>query len=240
MANRSGSKHLKKLASSRLLPIARKNFVWYLKVSPGPHNKLESIPLLSLLRDLLHVGRDARETRLLISAGKVLVDGKLVRNATYPVGLMDVVAIPSIKSFYRIVFVNEKLKPIKISEKDATWKYARLENKKFISKDLMQLSFHDGKCLLVKKEDAAKLKPGDSVKLALPPAKLSVQSSIKMEKDALCYVFKGKHSGLLASFVNILERTGSQSNNVALSVDGHELVTLQKYVFPVENSFTLS
>ncbi|TLZ94001.1 MAG: 30S ribosomal protein S4e, partial [Methanobacteriota archaeon] len=48
-------KHLKRLPAPRSWSIPRKTHFWIVRPSPGPHGIGESVPLGSILRDMLKV-----------------------------------------------------------------------------------------------------------------------------------------------------------------------------------------
>ncbi|MEM4788723.1 MAG: S4 domain-containing protein, partial [Ignisphaera sp.] len=103
MAKKGGSSHLKRLAAPAFWPILRKEYKWITKPSPGPHLLERCIPLLVLIRDVLKLAENAREAKKIIFDGEVLIDGRVRRDFKFPVGLMDVVSIPKINMYIRIV-----------------------------------------------------------------------------------------------------------------------------------------
>lgn len=237
MAKHGCGRHLKRIAVPRALRISRKNAVWFKKADAGPHARAESIPLVAMLRDVLRLSGDAREAKKLLKSGSILVDGRMVREEGFPLGLMDVVSIPKAGRFYRIVLKHGVVAFTEIQKEAAEWKYCRLIGKRIVRGGKIQLVFHDGRTQIIEKEED-RFRPGDSVKLSVP--KQEIAGFLKQEKNALCYVWKGKHCGEIARLSEILARTGSQSNNARLvSGDGHELVTLQDYLFVVDDAFKL-
>ncbi|OYT47886.1 MAG: 30S ribosomal protein S4e, partial [Desulfurococcales archaeon ex4484_42] len=69
MARMGGRRHLKRLAAPDFWPILKKEYVWTVKPSPGPHPIERSIPLLIIVRDILGYAETAREARRLIAEG---------------------------------------------------------------------------------------------------------------------------------------------------------------------------
>lgn len=237
MAKHGGSRHLKKRAVSFAVPVQRKGFVWFKKPAPGRHLKKECIPLIALLRDLLGLVKDAREGRALLSQGKVFVDGRQVRKEGFPTGLMDVVSIPEANLFYRIMFSKNKLMLSPISKEDASWKYCKIKGKRTAKKNKVQLSLHDGRTL-VGGEELKKLKPSDSLKISIPAQE--VKKILRQEKNCLCYIYKGTHSGEIARLIEVLPgRSGQPRNALLESLQGKRIVTLQDYLFVVDEDFKL-
>ena len=225
------------MASGKLLPILRKSHKFLKKSSAGRHKSAESMPLLALLRDVLAVAASKREAKTILTAGDVLVDGVIRRDEGFPVGLMDIVALPKLGLNFRIAITGGKLSLQPISAAEAGVKLCKVVGKKLVSGGRIQLSFHDGRSHLTEKEED-RFSLGDTVKLGLP--KQSIKGFLKLEKGAKCYVHAGKHAGETAVLDKILERAGSTSNEVRLkSADGREIVTRKDYVLVVDDSFTL-
>ncbi len=239
MAKHGGTRHLKRVSTPPIIAIARKEKTWFKKAGPGPHAKKTSAPLLFIVRDYLKLADNFREAKNLIKNGEILVDGALARDEKKPVGLMDVVFIPKLKTAFRIVFVKQKLSLTPIPADQTSWKYCKVIRKLNTKKGKTQLVFHDGRSVLVentgKNSGERELKPGDSVKLSIP--KQSIKAVLKRGKGALCYIPYGKHSGEVATLAEILERKGSEGNNALLKAGDHQLITLQDYLFVVDEDF---
>jgi len=232
MAGHGCARHLKAMAAPSALRISRKQSKFVKKAGAGPAKLRDSLPLLLVLRDALKLAGDAREAKKVLNEGSVLVDGRVVRSAAFPAGLMSVVSIPPINAFYRVVLRDNKLELRSVSREAAGVKYCRIEDKKTVRKGRVQLVLHDGRSVLIEKEED-RFKTGDSLKLAVP--KQEIKSFLKLEKNALCYVAHGKHSGAVAKLSSIEGLTAK------LAVEGGtELITLKKYVFVVDEDFAKS
>ncbi len=115
------SKHIKRLASPTTWKQPRKSFTWSVKASPGPHSVDSSIPLMVIIRDVLHLADTSKEARNIITRGLVKVDEKIVKDYKRPVGFMDTISIDEAKIFKRVLLdksgtlVMSDLKP---EEKD--------------------------------------------------------------------------------------------------------------------------
>lgn len=229
MAGHGCSRHLKAIAAPRALRFARKRSKFVKKPCAGPTAGSESMPLLLVLRDALRLAGDAREAKKVLNEGSVLVDGRVVREAAFPVGLMSVVSIPAVNAFYRALLRKNKLELVPVSAELAGVKYCRLKTKKTAKKARVQLVFHDGRSALIEKEED-RFKTGDTLKLSVP--KQEIKGFIKLEKNAWCFVTHGKHSGELARLVSI------EGENAKLAAQsGAELITLKDYVFVVDDDF---
>ena len=97
--------------------------------TPGPHPVEGSIPLLMAVRDFLKLAKTAREARKIIGERKFFVDGRVVTDYRFPLGLMDVLSIPSIDKYYRVLMdPMAKVGLFEIPADKAEWKLVRINN----------------------------------------------------------------------------------------------------------------
>ncbi len=121
----------------------------------------------------------------------MLVDGRVVTDLRFPVGLMDVVSIPKIEQHYRMMLDrNGKLRLVKVPEGKQAWKLCRIEGKTTVTGGKTQLNLHDGRNLLVAKDA---YKTGDVLKLELPSQK--ILEIYKLSKGNIALVIAGAHVG---------------------------------------------
>jgi len=107
MGRMGGSRHLKRLAAPEFWPLLRKEAVWTVKPSPGPHSISKSLPLLIVIRDVIGYAKTYREARKLIAEGHFKVDGRVRRDYKFPVGLMDVLETVDTGELFRVVRSEE-------------------------------------------------------------------------------------------------------------------------------------
>jgi len=222
------SKHLKRLAAPRTVRLHRKEKTWTIKSSPGPHPLDKSIPLGLIIRDYLGLCDTYRETKRAIASGDVLVDAVKRKSHKFPCGLMDVISIPKLKKNFRVLFDRKgKLTLVPISAKDAEWKLCRIENKMMAKGNKIQLSFHDGKNKLVKKDE---FKTGDVLKISLADNKIS--DVFKVDKGNVSMIINGSHVGQIANIEDI-QIVSSSKPNLAKMKGDKEFSTLAEYIFPI-------
>jgi small subunit ribosomal protein S4e len=219
-------KHIKRMAAPNSWAIPRKTSYWVTKPSPGPHGTRESMPLLAVVRDMLKLCDNAREARFIIGSRGVSVDGKVVTNYKYPVGLMDVVTILKTKQNYRmLVDYKAQLKLVTIDDSEKGWKLARIDGKKVIKKGKVQLNLHDGRCMILAKDQ---YKTGDVLKIDVPSQKLV--KNFKLEKGSMALLIGGSHPGSLQTIEDYQVRRGSAPNLVTFK-EGFS--TIKENVFVV-------
>ena len=228
MAQKGNSPHLKRIAASRYVPIARKSFVWLSKPMPGTHSAGESVALITLLKDVLKIADNSREAKRIIRSGGVLVDGRAVKRERFPIGLMDVVSIPAMKKYCRVVVDSHgRMRLSDINEGSASFKLCKVQRKGNVRGKKTQIGLHDGRNLLY----AQDVHVGDTIKLAVPAQ--NVLGVMKLADNAKCLITKGKHAGKLAVVEKIHPRTSRREAEATLKTDGSEFTTVKKYLFVV-------
>ena len=101
------SDHMKRLAAPRSWPLKRKVNIWVTKQSAGAHSIEDSMPAVTVLRDMVGVCDTAREAKRIIGNREMFVDGKAVKNPKAPVGFMDVITIPKMGLAYRMLLTDK-------------------------------------------------------------------------------------------------------------------------------------
>src|SRR5512136_1796898 len=219
-------KHIKRMAAPSSWAIPRKTSHWVTKPMPGPHGTAESMPLLAVVRDMLKLCDNSREARFIIGNRGIAVDGDVVTDYKFPVGLMDVVTVIKAKQSYRmLVDYKAKLKLVAIEDAEKGWKLARIDNKTTAKKGKVQLNLHDGRCILLPKDQ---YKSGDVLKIEVPSQK--VMKALKLEKGSIALLIGGSHPGSLQTIENYQIRRGSVPNLVTFK---EGLETIKENVFVV-------
>jgi len=234
MAGHGKSRHLKRLASPVKWGLGKKKAVWAKKPVAGAHALKESVPLTVLLRDVLGVVDNASQAKHVVASGGVLVDARRVSDGAFGAGLMDVVSLPALGKNYRVIPKGRKLVAVEISGEAAKTKYCRVRNKVSADKSKVQLNLHDGRNLLIEREEDT-FKPGDTLVLSVPEQEL--KNVLRLSKGAKCLVYKGKHAGKTGEFVELLESKGNKPSNAKLACEDGELITLKDYLFVVDAGF---
>jgi small subunit ribosomal protein S4e len=224
--------HLKRYLAPKFWNIPRKRFVFTIKPSPGPHPKDKCIPLLIILRDLLHLAENAKEAKKILNAGNVLVDKKIRKDPKFPVGLMDIIEIPSVKKYFRVVPDSRGLALKETKAEDTDKKICKITGKIRIKKDVIQLNLHDGKNIMISANEAKKYNVGDSLLIKLPEQKILQHFELKPGENAV--IISGKNTGLSGIIKEIYRRkTMLETSTATIEADGKQIKTLKDYVMVV-------
>ncbi len=218
-------KHIKRMAAPKSWAVPRKTSHWITKPSPGPHGTQESMPLLAVVRDMLKLCDNSREARFIIGSRTISVDGKIVTNYKHPVGLMDVVTVLKTKQNFRMLIdYKAKLQLIPIDDSEKDWKLARVDDKKVIRKGKVQLNMHDGRCILLPKDQ---YRTGDVLKIELPSQKII--KAFKLDKGSIAFLTGGSHPGSVQIIESYQIKRGSAPNLVTFK-EGFETVKENVFV----------
>jgi small subunit ribosomal protein S4e len=229
---------LKRNPAPEFWPIHRKEFTWVVKPAAGPHSLENCLSLTLVLRDILGVAKTKKEAGMILSEGKVLVNGKVRRKADFPVGLMDVISLPDLNKFFRVLPTHKGLSLISISKIESGFRLSRVEEKNAVSNG-MQIALHDGSNILVKVADPKNpvevlYETFDILKLSLPDNE--VVDVVKTKVGNLAVITGGKNIGRVGKIVEI-EQTEAKKRRNALAVieddKGAKYQTVLDFVFSV-------
>ena len=219
---------LKRLVIPSFWKVARKENKWVVAPRPGPHKKFESVPLQVLLRDVLKIDDKGKDVRTIIKKGEIIVDGRKRKDHAYPVGLFDIVSIPALDKNYRAVPSKKTMSFIEIPKSEAKVKICRIQGKTIITGGKVQLNLHDGKNIIVEKDD---YKTGDSLLMEVPS--LKIVEHIKLEKGAIGMVSRGKDSGSIGKVKEIIVTATKDPTKLIYEKDDGEDETLKDRFFVI-------
>ncbi|MHA2184598.1 MAG: 30S ribosomal protein S4e [Promethearchaeota archaeon] len=237
MARHGGQKTLKRLNTPAFLQIKRKHGKFFIKASPGPHPSRICFPLLHIVRDLLKITNTHREAKKLIGLGYFKIDGKVVKDKGFPVGLMDVLSIDKTNEHYRILPDSHYgLILHRIPEEESTYKLCRINNKTTVKGGHIQLNLHDGRNILINvknprtpKEDVYKRM--DVLKITIPEQE--IVKNLNFKENNLAIIMSGKNIGQVGKIISILKRFGPKASTVSIQHNGGHTETLYDYTFIV-------
>ncbi len=215
----------KRLTAPRAWSIPRKGPKWVVSPSPGPHPLGRCIPLLIVLRDMLHYCDNAREAKTIVRTRKVLVDNRQVKDPGFPLGLMDTLSLTDVGEYYRVLLDRRgRFQLLPIKDKEAEWKLSRVENKTVLKGGRLQLNLSDGRNILTEDGQATR----DTLKISLPAQE--VLDVYPFEEGAVALLIGGKHVGQVGQVEEVIVERGSKPNMVRFK-EGFS--TVQDYVFVV-------
>lgn len=214
--------HLKRIALPRTWSVPRKardSKVFVSRPNPGKMYDV-SLSINTFLKELVHLVETKREVKEILRYKHVFVNGTLVRDEKFPVGLFDVVSIEETKQQYRLTLAqNGKLKSIEIDAKEKDSLIKRVEGKSVLPKKVLQLNLFGSHNI----RSSEKVNVGDSVIVK----NKKIEKVLPLEKSAKVMLIAGRHCGKIGTVVDLTDRA------VFLDVDGNTIQTLRKYAYPV-------
>lgn len=217
--------------ASKHFVIERKTKKYTVAPSPGPHAKDGCIPLQIILRDILGIASNASEVKKILNEGNIRVDGRIIKNPKFPVGMMDIIDIPKTKDAYCVMPSEGRLVLSKISEEHAKFKLCKITNKTTIKGGKFQLNMHDGRNIIASESEAKKYAVGDTVKISVPEQKITGHFALKTGNFGM--IGTGKSAGIVGKVKDIILVKGRESNKAVLDVNGVDVRTIKDYIFVI-------
>ncbi|GFO98003.1 30S ribosomal protein S4 [groundwater metagenome] len=218
-------RHQRRIAAPVSWPIEKKTHAWVVGANAGSHSTHTGIPLLVVVRDMLKLATNSREAKKIINEGSILVDGIPRKDYKFMTGLFDIISLPTVNEYYRVLLdANNRFKLHK--EEPGASKLCRINNKTIVKKGAVQLNLHDGSNILASNE----YKTFDTVMLSIPDRKIS--KHLPYKPGNLAIVIGGEHSGEVGKIKQIRKVRGSGTNMVVLSNET-DFETIEKYVYVI-------
>ncbi len=235
MTKGGGKRHLKRYVVSKHIAISKKTDTYAVRPSPGPHAAYDCIPVAILLRDMFQFARNMSEVKRILYERNVVVDGRVKTNRKYPLGFMDVLSLPKMQKHYRMIYTIKKgLRAIPIDENETTEKLCQIKNKTTIKDGLIQLNLHDGRNIVLSKEEDnnSTYATHDTIKISLPEQKILEKFELKV--GTYGFITSGRWMGRHGAIEEISAHGTKKTKTVTLSTpDGEKIVTLYRYIFVV-------
>ena len=208
--------YLKRKAMPRSWPIPRKGTAYVIKGSE------RTMPLLTIMRDILGVVKTKKEAKNLMNASEIFVDGRPRKEVAYGVNLFSVISLPKIKKFYRLELNKDKLAIVEIKEKESETKPCKIIGKKTLKKNKQQINLIDGRNILTNE----KMKVNDSVIINLKEIK--IVKYLQLEKGAEVIIIGGKNMGSTGKISEIGEKITVKSGEKMLTIMPKNIYVIEK------------
>ena len=175
---------------------------------------------------MLKLVNSSKEAKRILHDGSVLVDGNIVRDYRFPVGLFDVITMPKTDTSYRVL-LDRKQRLMLHKVTDSGIKLYRITDKTNVKGGATQLNLHDGSNII---SDEFSYRTSDSVLVSIPERK--VLQHFVYKPGNLALITGGAHSGELATIKEIKKVRSSMPNMVSLQ-STYDFETVEDYVFVI-------
>ena len=202
--------HLKRITSPQSWAIKRKKTKFIVR----PRGYLNiGMPLSLILTEFLGLADTRKEVKKIVQNGKILIDGRVVKDERRPLLLMSVMQIQDVGA-YRLLFNSRgKLYLKNILSKSAKRKFCKVTSKKLVKGGKIQLGFHEGANLLTEDKN---INVHDTV--VFDPSK-NVEKHLKFEKGSRVFLIGGNGVGNLGTVEMITPNTAVKINEEIMEID---------------------
>jgi len=228
MGHTTGRRHLRRLAAPKTWPIPRKGTVWVVKPNPGPHSIERSMPIALWIRDYLKYVKTLREVKYVLNKGYIYVDGRVIKDYKFPVGIFDILHIEKINKTFRVLINKRgKLYLKEIDENEKNIKPLKIIRKQYVKGGKIQLTLLDGRNIIV--EDPKKYKVGDTLLIKVPEQEII--DHLPLESGNMIYIIGGKKVGEIGYVKEIIIRRLVTHNRILRYTDleGNVKETVPEY-----------
>lgn len=226
------SNHLKRLNAPDSWHIAKKTRKFISKTAPGPHNA-NAMPIAVWLRDHMTFARNMKEIKQILRQKDVIVNGRPCRDPKLGVGIFDIIALPKIGKYYRILRGNDgRHVSVEIDAESAKTRLCKIKNKTTITGGKVQLNLRFGANIIADNT----YKSGDSVVISLEPeTRFKIVGHFPFAVGNMAMIIGGKHSGKVARILEIIKVPGSVPNKILLEDEttSTKFDTVSPYVYMV-------
>jgi len=227
-------RHQKRLAAPLSYPVSRKPYKYTFHGDAGAHGIKDTtaIPLGLILREMLNIAKTNRELKYILNKRQVFVDGKPKISPRWMVGPNDVLSLPSIDAYYRLIpwVGRRKIKIVPIDKKDSTWKLCVIKNKKVLRGGDLQLNLDDGRNILIKKDDKDfnTYNTKGTLKVELPTQKILDYYPFELNSPVL--IARGTNTGLSGKLQYIEKRIGKNRSIAIVEAGDEKIITAMENV----------
>lgn len=238
MGKKGSPQHRKRLSAPIAYPIPRKHGIFTIKPYPTRSTMESSIPLGIVIREILGYAKTLSEVKKILSRKMVKVDGKVQTSYKSSVGPMDIVEITKTDEYFRLTPYRGKrrLKLHPISKDDAHLKIQQIKRKQTVKKNVIQLTFHDGRNYLMDPEEEHKfpipdLAVKDSVMFNLEDK--TIEDHFPFTEGNTALIMGGHNVGLVGKIQEIETQSGRRTRTITLETDKGEIKTTDHHLFVI-------
>ncbi|MAG11121.1 hypothetical protein CMI44_02315 [Candidatus Pacearchaeota archaeon] len=214
--------HLKRQKVSKRWPIPRKGTKFVVSPSFSP---TRGVPILVVLRDMLKICQNRKESKKALHAKQILLNSKIVKDDRQSALLFDTISIVPAEKYYRLgLSSNGKYSLEEIQEKETNFKVTKVVDKRILKRKKIQLNLYDGKNFL----SDTKCNVGDSVVINFKKKK--IEKCLPLTDKVKIVIVEGKHAGK----GGFLEKLKPERKMAKLNLEGKEINVLIKQIMVVE------
>jgi len=221
--------HLNRIAAPKNWSFGRRENRWTARPSPGPHSIKNCITQNYILKEILNYAKTLKEVKKILNEGNLVVDKKIRKEYNYPVGFMDVLEVPKLNEYYRVIYsADGRFILFPITKEESKVKLLKIIKKTAVKKGKIQLTFHDGRNIVLSNFEGS---VGDSALYDLE--KKEISKFISLDKGSLIYLDGGSHIGDIGKVKEIIRESDLSKPKVRVEVNGVDYITFMNYAFAI-------
>ncbi len=229
MAKKGEDKRQKRLSAEKIRNLPRKGKKWTIKSIAGTYSKKSSVPLGFVIRDLLGLAKNLKETKFVLNSGAIKVNSVVRKDYRFAVGLFDLIDIEGKTQRFRVLLDKKGRLALKeVSPKEKATKLSKIVSKRIVKGGFIQIATNDA--LTIRNKKTA-LKVGDIIKIELPSKKII--ESYELKKGNFAYVTGGAHVGRVAKIKDITKGGMNKPKLITLERKKESFQTIDENVFIV-------
>merc|ERR1711976_861480 len=220
---RGPKKHLKRIRTPKSWMLDKLTGVYAPRPMQGPHRLREYRPLPISLRNRLTYALNGNECRRILNDkdNEVKVDGKVRRNAKYPVGFMDVLSIPKTGENYRMLYdVKGRFSMVKVKQAEAGFKLCKVKRRFMGQNKIPYIVTHDARTI---RFTNPAININDSVKIDLESN--TIAETLPIDLGANVFVTGGNNRGRVGVITNRTVVNGGYDMIAVKDKNGHSFNT---------------
>ena len=222
-------KHLKRLKAPKKWMLSKLGGIWAPNPKSGPHKKMESFPLILILRNKLNYALNTREVTQILQKKEIKIDGKIRIEKNYPTGIMDIVTIEKTKENFRVLYDKiGRFTLQRIGLAESSFKLCKVLKLKKGPGSIPFLVTHDGRTI---RFPDPLIKMNDSVVFDLIEKKII--DFIKFGIGTLCIVTGGSNIGKIGVITHKENNQGINSIVRLKDNEHYEFSTKLSNVFAI-------
>jgi len=223
------NQHLKRHSAPVAWPIKRKNITFVAKPNSGSHKENYVVPVVVLVRDVLNYAETSKEVKQLINAEEILVNGKVVKDIKFPVGLFDTISFKTTTEKYNVLL--DTFGKIKLVATEDDLSFLKVAGKTKLKAGKLQLNFMNGYNLIVDEKTFATAKVEDTVVFDF--AKKAVLKVLNLVEGSMVYFFDGKFKGQIGEVKEFEVYNGLTKDIIKVQIGEEVHSTAKDYAYVV-------
>lgn len=217
---------MKSLNSPAYYAISKKHNKYTTKQTCGKHSKERSIPLLLFIRDKLNLSDRKVEIIKIIKQGFIRVNGKIIKDYRFPIGLNDIINIDKLNKSYKVsIDTKSHFAFEEIKGNETLSRICKVIRKYKVKNDIIMIGLHDGTNIKGSKD----INVNDSVIITNDK---KISKVLALKKNAKCFIISGVHVGNIGTLNEI--KNLENKKQVIIKKENNEFETSLKNIMIIE------